>query len=207
MEGSPTFDDRFRQAGSVREPRPPGGASTGRSGRGRAWSFVARTAGIAGLLTAQQASSLPYANRIVFGDRVVDHGPTQSVAVGSGYPDPAPALLGRQASLDLNTTIRAVPTSNAIIIDTIAWSDRMLVSPTLSGLQAGLDTSISCQLAGAVPPADVPSCDGSACIDTVHPTMGPQAVRAGGRDDRSRAERHEPAAGRARCPRFESAAT
>lgn len=49
---------------------------------------------MAALLTAQQASALPYTNLIVFGDSLVDHGNTQAVAVGNGFADPAPASLG-----------------------------------------------------------------------------------------------------------------
>ncbi|MBK7950597.1 MAG: SGNH/GDSL hydrolase family protein [Deltaproteobacteria bacterium] len=51
-------------------------------------------AGLGCLLASLDASALSFTNLIVFGDSIVDQGNTQAVAVGNGFPDPAPASLG-----------------------------------------------------------------------------------------------------------------
>jgi hypothetical protein len=58
------------------------------------------------------------------------------ISDGGGIPEIVPldslaAVVGRQASLDLNPAIRAVLPAGAYYVDTIAYSDQLLANPAL----------------------------------------------------------------------------
>lgn len=56
--------------------------------------FHVSVAAAALFFAAGAAQALPFTNLIVFGDSIVDQGNTQAAAIGSGFPDPAPASAG-----------------------------------------------------------------------------------------------------------------
>jgi phospholipase/lecithinase/hemolysin len=80
----------------------------------------------------------------------------------------AQALATNLANLMTTSIAGAIQPLCAQVFDSIGFFDVALSNPTLFGLPANLNITDACT---AALPADFPTCDGFAFIDTVHPTQ------------------------------------